>query len=593
MIRTTLWILSAAAAICAAPVVAEEPPDDDIVQELLEDPDVSEWDQETAIPMLQAKWAVEAERLSRSGATTLRVTEKFAPHLPESERYWDVFMLDVNGESKILKRPVPPEEVQRRKMEASGLSPAQMADAARAYAAGAVATGEVLRSEMRSNPFGAMMMDTLGYSETVRGGRGVATGMGEGADVCEYMLLMAADTESRRVSEAGDSEYEVQPWTSINPVTFMMGPACMMLYAAEILDEVDSFDEATKRQMADALEAALAEIAFAGVEQAGGRDSYRLRIDDLDMVQQMEPVATIDAPERRSFEIAGSGAGYRPAGSAFGSMPAAFRQPDSLALDRYPESADLLSPAPAVYYYDEVPGVGERFDRPRFQRTQAGAATFTINSVDLWIDSEYLVDRKMRMEGVMTENGQSKDIFLEQEYLDYRNVPDSALYEPYRHVMRAGGMLTEAQQAELAEAQEKLAEFEQEMANMPPEQRAMMERMMGGQMDQMRSMVNSGTFEFETITTNIEINPDYRDPMLEEFARQNAGGSASRPETGNLVQIIQVDLTTLGYQPGNTDGELDTMTQVAISQFEAESGMTVTGEPSQSVADALARALGR
>ena len=74
---------------------------------------------------------------------------------------------------------------------------------------------------------------------------------------------------------------------------------------------------------------------------------------------------------------------------------------------------------------------------------------------------------------------------------------------------------------------------------------------------------------------------------LPDLVATGMPGSAAPNEGGNLVAIIQTHLETLGYEPGNTDGTLDTMTQVAISQYQAETGLTVTGEPSQPLADAL------
>ena len=51
-----------------------------------------------------------------------------------------------------------------------------------------------------------------------------------------------------------------------------------------------------------------------------------------------------------------------------------------------------------------------------------------------------------------------------------------------------------------------------------------------------------------------------------------------------LTEIIQKDLTTLGYEPGNTKGEMTTATAIAISKFQAENGLEVTGEPSPQLA---------
>ena len=51
-----------------------------------------------------------------------------------------------------------------------------------------------------------------------------------------------------------------------------------------------------------------------------------------------------------------------------------------------------------------------------------------------------------------------------------------------------------------------------------------------------------------------------------------------------VTQIVQQDLQALGYAPGNTNGELDANTIVAISRFQAENGLEVTGEPTPQLA---------
>jgi hypothetical protein len=180
-----------------------------------------------------------------------------------------------------------------------------------------------------------------------------------------------------------------------------------------------------------------------------------------------------------------------------------------------------------------------------------------------------------RFEGTMQEaDGTSRPFFIEVLNSDYRHVPGCGLYEPYRHVMRMGGMLGEEEMAQMEEARAQLAEFEQQLASMPPAQRAMVEGMMGSQMDTVRNMAASGAIESVQEVEEIICNPDLRamfspvDPALE------------------LAQI-QRDLVTLGYMPGNTDGVLDTLTEIAISQFQAEHGMAVTGQPSTDLALAL------
>ena len=59
----------------------------------------------------------------------------------------------------------------------------------------------------------------------------------------------------------------------------------------------------------------------------------------------------------------------------------------------------------------------------------------------------------------------------------------------------------------------------------------------------------------------------------------------------DLTQMIQQDLVTLGYDPGATDGEMNTGTIVAISKFQAENDMEVTGEATPQLAGVLKAAI--
>jgi len=195
----------------------------------------------------------------------------------------------------------------------------------------------------------------------------------------------------------------------------------------------------------------------------------------------------------------------------------------------------------------------------------------TMNSAGLCVDNAERVIVKHRIEGTMEAEGELRPFFIEVENSDFRQVSGCDLYKPYRRVNRIGGMLNDAQMAEMQEASQQLAEFEQQMAAMDPAQRAMMEGMMGSQMDMVRNMANGGAMENVIEIEEILCDPDLRallspvDPAYE------------------LAQI-QRDLVTLGYMPGNTDGVLDTLTEVAISQYQAESGLPVTGQPSTDLA---------
>jgi len=65
-------------------------------------------------------------------------------------------------------------------------------------------------------------------------------------------------------------------------------------------------------------------------------------------------------------------------------------------------------------------------------------------------------------------------------------------------------------------------------------------------------------------------------------------GAASADE---LTQIIQQDLVSLGYDPGNTHGEATTETIVAISTFQAEHDLEVTGAATPQLAGVIKAAI--
>jgi len=213
---------------------------------------------------------------------------------------------------------------------------------------------------------------------------------------------------------------------------------------------------------------------------------------------------------------------------------------------------------------------------------------FELTAASIWIDPVNLVIVKHRFEGTATGQGQSRDFFVETISSDFRTPPGCGeMYEPYRRVMRMGGMLDDAQMAEMEQARVQLAEFEQQMAAMPAQQRQMMERMMGSQMETMRGLVNGGAIENAEEIEEILCNPDLA-------SLYSLGGSAPGDDTPAaivddvILRQIQLNLTTLGYEPGNTNGVIDTLTRIAISQFQAEQGLTVTGEPSAELASLLA-----
>ncbi len=216
-----------------------------------------------------------------------------------------------------------------------------------------------------------------------------------------------------------------------------------------------------------------------------------------------------------------------------------------------------------------------------------------VESVSLWLDAKQYVPLKMRMDGVVTSEGQSQPMFIERLDEDYRTVPGSKLYMPYRNVMRMGGILGPQQQKEMEDARKQLDELERELASMPSDQRAMVEQMAGSQIAMLEKMVESGEMTVVTTVRAVRVNTGLAGAFGNKPATQTKPASTSVPSAPPsnadfVVQSIQRDLIALGYDPGSTDGQLSPQTVMAISKFQAENGLEVTGEATPQLAGILA-----
>jgi len=85
------------------------------------------------------------------------------------------------------------------------------------------------------------------------------------------------------------------------------------------------------------------------------------------------------------------------------------------------------------------------------------------------------------------------------------------MYESFKQVVNVTGMIDPAQEVEMQQAAEKMAELEQQMASMPPAQRKMMEKMMGPQLEMTKNMSSGGGIQTEIITNAITVNPSLTD----------------------------------------------------------------------------------
>ncbi len=70
-----------------------------------------------------------------------------------------------------------------------------------------------------------------------------------------------------------------------------------------------------------------------------------------------------------------------------------------------------------------------------------------------------------------------------------------------------------------------------------------------------------------------------------------ACGHGGLSHADELTQIVQQDLTALGYDTGGVDGNAGTKTIIAVSRFQAEHGLQVTGEITPQLAGRIKAAM--
>ncbi len=122
----------------------------------------------------------------------------------------------------------------------------------------------------------------------------------------------------------------------------------------------------------------------------------------------------------------------------------------------------------------------------------------------LYVDTDDHLIRKMQMEGEITRDGQRSPMTAVTVLSDYRDV--EGMLHPYLLNITATGLAAGMSEEEMEETRKSLAEMEKNLEGMDDTQRAMVERMMGGQLDKMRKMLESGQFEITVVTKEVRVN---------------------------------------------------------------------------------------
>ena len=127
---------------------------------------------------------------------------------------------------------------------------------------------------------------------------------------------------------------------------------------------------------------------------------------------------------------------------------------------------------------------------------------FEPKTAHIYVDDELMVARRMEYTGDAVTDTGPHEVTVRVDMENY--LPIEGLLIPYRTVVQIEGLGA----AMDPEMRAQLEEMEQQLAALPPDQRAMMERMLGGQLEQLRQMMQGGgdAMTMEITVVDVAIN---------------------------------------------------------------------------------------
>jgi len=145
---------------------------------------------------------------------------------------------------------------------------------------------------------------------------------------------------------------------------------------------------------------------------------------------------------------------------------------------------------------------------PELARQMGGG--MSIRSITMWIDTEEYVPLRGIVEGEAATGGPPQPMTIEILTRDYRRV--EGMYEPFELVTRVSGMMDAIASAdpekieEMRESMAKAEMLEQQLAQMPPEQRRMVEPQMRAALAQLERLSEGGDMEMATEVHELRVN---------------------------------------------------------------------------------------
>ena len=146
--------------------------------------------------------------------------------------------------------------------------------------------------------------------------------------------------------------------------------------------------------------------------------------------------------------------------------------------------------------------------------TMMGAEGMQKVSGEFWVDAEDWYIRKMEIDmEIEDEKGEKRPVKATVRMEDFRKV--NGMLISYRTVTTVGGIMPELSPEEEQEMRKGLEEAQKALAEMSPEERAMMEKIMGPQIEMMQKMLAGGGIEIVTVVKDVKVNTGLSDDLFD------------------------------------------------------------------------------
>lgn len=125
---------------------------------------------------------------------------------------------------------------------------------------------------------------------------------------------------------------------------------------------------------------------------------------------------------------------------------------------------------------------------------------FTPRRATLFVDTKLSVPRRVILEGQMRTQDQTSDVTATTDLLDYRET--QGMLHPFHTRTQIDGM----GQSVDPETRKQYEQMKKQLADMPESQRAMVEQMMKGRMEQMEQMMSGGPMTIDVLVKELRVN---------------------------------------------------------------------------------------